>query len=111
MAAIFRFQFRRHLAATWAEMNGVVLREGEPGIEIDTHRFKIGDGVSVWADLGYFPQSSEVQSLIQQALDEIDYGGDGSAQAALRDHISSVDPHPAYDDGSSFLLRYMNAKV
>lgn len=108
---IFKFQFRRHLAATWLTLPNAILRMGEPGIEIDTHRFKIGDGASSWEELDYFPQTSEVQALIQQALHEIDYGGDGSAQAALRDHISSSTPHPVYDDGPSFLLLYLNAKV
>lgn len=36
--------------------------------------------------------------------------GDGS-QGDLDSHVYSDTPHPAYDDGVSFLLLYQNAKV
>lgn len=39
-------------AATWTEKNPT-LSKGEMGIEIDTHKFKFGDGVKAWNDLDY----------------------------------------------------------
>ncbi len=47
-----RIQHRRELAAVWTSQNPILL-EGEFGIEKDTKLFKIGDGVTSWADLEY----------------------------------------------------------
>lgn len=47
-----QFQFRRDTAANWTSNNPTLLA-GEMGIETDTHLFKIGDGVTAWASLGY----------------------------------------------------------
>lgn len=51
-------QFRRDNAAVWTEKNPVLL-EGEPGLELDTGKFKIGDGVTSWNILPYFSIDSE----------------------------------------------------
>lgn len=48
----YRFKFRRGLAASWVTQNPVLL-DGEAGIERDTRRGKIGDGVTAWNDLEY----------------------------------------------------------
>ena len=45
-------QFRRDIASEWVKYNPVLLA-GEIGIETDTHRFKLGDGLTAWTDLIY----------------------------------------------------------
>jgi hypothetical protein len=45
-------QFRRGNAADWTTQNPV-LASAELGVELDTGKFKIGDGVTAWASLGY----------------------------------------------------------
>ena len=47
-----RIQLRRDTAANWTNYNPILL-EGEPGIELDTDQWKMGDGVHNWADLPY----------------------------------------------------------
>lgn len=47
-----QFQFRRDPAATWTA-NNPTLASGEMGIETDTNKFKIGDGVTAWTSLAY----------------------------------------------------------
>lgn len=47
-----QIQLRRGTAAQWSLANPI-LAEGELGVETDTDQFKVGDGVSVWASLGY----------------------------------------------------------
>lgn len=47
-----RIQIRNDLAATWTEKNPVLLK-GEMGVETDTHKIKIGDGLNKWSALGY----------------------------------------------------------
>ena len=48
-----RIQLRRDTAANWTAANPV-LEMGEPGVETDTRRFRIGDGVTPWTSLRSF---------------------------------------------------------
>lgn len=50
-----RFELRNDTAENWVSANPVLLA-GEPGIETDTNKWKVGDGVNTWADLPYFSQ-------------------------------------------------------
>ena len=45
-------QFRRGTAAEWTFVNPI-LQAGEPGLETDTRRVKVGSGVDRWSDLQY----------------------------------------------------------
>lgn len=47
-----RIQIRNDLAATWTEKNPVLLK-GEMGVETDTRKIKIGDGLNKWSALSY----------------------------------------------------------
>lgn len=50
--AITRIQIRRGTAAAWTLANPV-LAQGEPALETDTKKQKMGDGVTAWNDLEY----------------------------------------------------------
>lgn len=91
------FQLRRGLSYDWAASNPV-LRSGEPGFEIDTHLYKLGDGRTPWLALEYFRP-------------DVIPGDETGALYALHEHEVSDEPHPVYDDGPSLLLLYLNAKV
>ena len=45
-------QMRRGLASEWTAANPL-LAEGEQGVELDTHKWKVGDGVLRWSALPY----------------------------------------------------------
>ena len=60
----FTFQWRRDSALDWASINPV-LREGEPGLELDTNKFKVGDGSTAWNDLPYYLDENAVTSIVQ----------------------------------------------
>jgi hypothetical protein len=45
---------RRDTAANWTSVNPTLLA-GEIGIESDTNKWKVGDGTTAWASLGYIP--------------------------------------------------------
>lgn len=47
-----KIQLRRGLAASWTTINPI-LSAGEPGVETDTGKLKIGDGSTAWNDLEY----------------------------------------------------------
>ena len=47
-----RFQLRRDTAANWTASNPT-LALGEPGVETDTLKVKVGDGSTAWNSLAY----------------------------------------------------------
>ena len=47
-----QIQVRRDTAANWTASTAV-LAQGEMGLELDTGKFKFGDGVKTWTLLGY----------------------------------------------------------
>lgn len=46
-------KFRRGTSAEWTSNGSTVLASGEPGYEVDTGRFKIGNGATAWSGLSY----------------------------------------------------------
>ena len=50
-----RLQFRRDTVVRWTSINPI-LADGEPGYEIDTGKWKIGDGFTDWNSLGYMAE-------------------------------------------------------
>jgi hypothetical protein len=81
-----QLKLRRDTSARWVAVNPV-LAEGEPAVELDTGRIKIGDGETPWTELGFLRSNEMVE------------------------HILAEEPHPVYDDGPSLTLLYENAKV
>ena len=67
-------QIRRDTSSGWtsapSKLGRGILYEGELGLELDTYRFKIGNGFTTWEDLDYFGASGVVSSGI---------GGSGTA--------------------------------
>ena len=49
-----RILLRNDTAANWEANKTTVLKKGEIGIEIDTNKMKIGDGVTAYGKLKYF---------------------------------------------------------
>jgi hypothetical protein len=90
----YTLKFRRAYSWRWA-LENPVLKDGEPGFEQNTGRFKIGDGIRTWAELGYFDPTSE----------------EDLSNSTLESHVNSPTPHPVYDDMPSLTLIYENAKV
>lgn len=62
-------QFRRDTAQVWTEKNPV-LSEGEPGLELDTGKIKMGDGVSDWNTLPYF-MSDKADADLSNVNDDV----------------------------------------
>jgi hypothetical protein len=57
MAQTYTFLLKQGTLAEWAAVNPV-LKRGEPGVEYDTGKMKLGDGTSVWSALPYFTPGS-----------------------------------------------------
>lgn len=68
MATLFdTIQVRRGAAAAWTLANPV-LAQGEWGEETDTGRMKIGDGLTHWISLVYYPSSYTSEWIQQSAI-------------------------------------------
>lgn len=70
---MFTFKLRRGTAAHWAAVNPV-LKSGEPGVESDTGKLKIGNGLTPWLSLGYLSgegtPGSDGQSAYEIAVEQ-----------------------------------------
>lgn len=71
-----RIQLRRDTAANWTATNPT-LTQGEPGIETDTGKLKLGDGSTAWNSLAYQAAANIVDGTIVNA--------DINASAAIAD--------------------------
>jgi hypothetical protein len=69
VASTYEFRFQRGSANRWEELNPI-LGSGEPGVEVDTGLFKIGDGHTAWNDLEYFLTEQYVSGLVEVILAE-----------------------------------------
>lgn len=67
---------RNDLATAWSTANPVLLK-GEIGIEIDTNKFKIGDGVKHWSELSYVGTQVEVTGT-GEVITGASVGADGT---------------------------------
>ena len=74
-----RLQLRRDGAQQWANVNPI-LAQGELGIEIDTSRLKVGDGVTAWNSLKY-ERPIETESNTANTLVKRDADGNFEAGA------------------------------
>lgn len=81
-----RMQQRRSPASDWSTANPI-LAAGEIGYEIDTNKFKIGDGINHWANLTYFTSAVEIQNLIDGAPDLLN---------TLNELAASIGDDPAF---------------
>ena len=83
-----RIQLRRDGAQQWANVNPI-LAQGELGIEIDTSRLKIGDGVTSWNSLKY-ERPLETESNTANTLVKRDADGNFEAGAITASIIGNA---------------------
>lgn len=99
-------RLRRGTAAAWTAANPV-LASGEPGVETDTGRQKVGDGVTAWNDLDYVQElelaahladaagAHPVSSVLPNVFHIDNYGavGDGVTDdtEAIQDALDAAD--------------------
>lgn len=84
--------------STYWTSNNPVLPSGEMGLEIDTGKFKIGDGATAWNSLSYgFPPSVTYDSVAQQI----------DAQA-FEDHSDCVIPEGGFQVNDTMVVASLN---
>ena len=52
-------KLRRALASEWSAVNPILL-SGEPGVELDTFKLKIGNGIDEWLNLAYVGEDKQL---------------------------------------------------
>lgn len=95
------FRLRRATASEWVAKNPI-LEEGEPAVEENTGRIKIGDGVTRWTLLPYSVPDALIRRLVNEAI--VNAGGVIAVPAGSESTIPE-------EDDMSFVLLYENAKV
>jgi hypothetical protein len=89
-----RMQQRKGTAAQWISTNsgqGPVLNAGEIGYELDTNKFKIGDGVNHWVNLNYFIDGQGALAEITALID-----GAPGALNTLNELAAAINDDPAF---------------
>ncbi len=82
-------QVRRGSAAQWTAANPV-LAEGELGLELDTGRFKFGNGTSTWSALAYTGGGSSAGVIDEETVQDI--------AASLLAHTGHTNLSATYND-------------
>jgi hypothetical protein len=95
-------QLRRGTAAQWASINPILV-EGELCVELDTEKFKIGNGVSAWNSLPY--SSGAIGPTGPQGAQ----GNDGNFGGASFDY--TFDTNVADSDPGPGKLKFNNASL
>jgi len=99
----YQLQWRRDLAANWIATDPI-LAQGEIGLEIDTDRIKIGNGVDVWSLLPYWDGGNLVNdqcgkwasSSTYIVGDIVNYNGDLYVSLQAGNTNQQPDTTPAY---------------
>ena len=95
-----RIQLRNDLAINWATKNPI-LAQGEIGIESDSRKLKIGDGVNTWNHLIYYQfgdafgylQNGGYTGTGQDLKDEIDAISGGTGVDLQNHLVDYTNPH------------------
>lgn len=118
------FQFKRGQSEAWTRQNPL-LRAGEPGYELDTGLFKIGNGTTPWNELDYYnklgvlrrdlitnydptyiPQNGEVLLVDVPGEGLMIKVGDGTTPFGQIDYYSGSNSSGANTDGVSKIYQY-----
>lgn len=115
MPAPTEFRFQRGSANRWTQLNPI-LGPAEPGVELDTGNFKMGDGNTAWNDLDYHLNETGVRSMIDVAIAQS--GGQSSdprvgdlADLTTQSKTTIVSAINEVNDDVSLVLLYDNAKA
>ena len=107
-----QIQIRRDTAADWTSANPI-LAQGELGLEIDTARFKIGDGVLAWNSLLYANQVFSGPGAISanSASAALRVTQIGSGPALVVEDSANPDSTPFVVDASGLVLIGQSTKA
>ena len=95
-----KIQLRRGLASSWTFENPV-LSSGEIGLETDTNKLKIGDGITLWNSLNYFAipyinsASSSLVTYVDNRINSLIDASPGTLDT-LNELAAAINDDPAF---------------
>lgn len=89
-----KIQVRRGTTTQWSSANPV-LSEGEIGLNTSISQFKIGNGITPWSSLVYYPSISSVALQIQDAINAL-VGGSPTALDTLSEIAAAINNDPQF---------------
>ena len=106
-----RIALRNDVAANWTASNPTLLK-GEIGIEIDTLKFKIGDGTKKWATLQYVGVgTTEINAAIAKALENVSNVYDiqksvlsDSDEKVIKAKVTELNADTTFKKGDFFII-------
>lgn len=118
-------KLRRGTALQWTAANPI-LSEGEMGLEMDSRRFKFGDGIRRWSDLEYAGTTSElsietaarvaVDSSLDARLDVLEsassgFGGGGGNQISAGTQLAPAGSTVLFSNANGVTFGLSNSSV
>lgn len=101
-----RIQLRRDTSTNWTSVNPI-LSQGELGVELNTGKFKIGNGITAWAALPYFTLNyADLTGTPPSGNGSSDRLVNGAKEIVLDANGSLTVPYPTSD---SFRIRLDSA--
>lgn len=85
-----RIQLRHDVKANWDNNSTVVLKAGEVGIETDTSKMKVGDGVKTWDELKYAGGDAAQNFDVIPENEETDVAAITRAVGAVELHVGDT---------------------
>jgi hypothetical protein len=93
MTQFVTIKLRRNNAAQWTAVNPV-LAEGELGLELDTRKFKVGDGATSWNSLQYWGGSGGAADFIDLGDVPVSYAGAGGQYVKVKHTADGLEFEP-----------------
>lgn len=98
----YRILLRRDLSQNW-NYNDPVLMSGEPGYEMDTRKFKMGDGQTPWSQLPYYLGATGPVG-VAGPTGPTGPSGDATLTSVTYDELVDLIDTSALTPGSSYLI-------
>jgi hypothetical protein len=89
---MIKIQLRRDSAANWTTANPI-LAQGEIGLELDTQKFKMGDGTTAWTTLGYYTAGASGVSSVTGTSPVVSSGGTTPAISLASGYGDTQNPY------------------
>lgn len=112
-----RFVQKRDTSEKWEQNKSFILLDGELGVETDTGKIKIGDGLTPWSDLIYATVTlKELNEMINNFVSKTELESNYANKTELnsmyvkKNDISSVYTYKGSID-ASYLLNITNQKI
>ena len=106
MAEVVRIQLRRGTSSEWTATNPT-LAEGEFGIETNTGKFKIGDGITAWSSISNYFEPVDLSDYITTSdlsTELADYVTSTELSTDLADYLTTTSASSTYQTQAAMSL-------